>query len=348
MPNIAPDQLTHLITGVYQAAGVAASEADIVARHMVGANLAGHDSHGVILLPTYIDRLRAGDVVANAPFDVLDETPTTARIDGHWGFGQVVSERAMDLAIAKAGALMIAAVTVFRQNHVGRVADYPLMAARAGLIGMMFCDSGRGPKQVVPFGGREPKLGTNPISIALPSDLEAPVFLDMATSAAAANKLRVYQNRNQPVPAGWIVDAAGSPTTDAAAFFQGGALLPTGGNQGHKGAGLGFMVEVFAGILTGLGWGVEPSGRHNDGTLMVVINPAAFRPPDQFRAEVTAFARDYQATPPAAGFDRVYYPGAIEWHTEQTRRRDGIPVDDATWRQVSALARSLGVGHLAH
>jgi uncharacterized oxidoreductase len=346
MPNVAPEQLTDLITGVYEAAGVSAAEAAIVARHMVGANLAGHDSHGVILLPTYIERLRAGEVVAGAPFEVLDETPTTARIDGHWGFGQVVSERAMELAIAKARTLMIAAVTVFQQNHVGRVADYPLMAARASLIGMMFCDSGRGPKQVVPFGGREPKLGTNPISIALPSDLEAPVFLDMATSAAAANKLRVYHNRGLPVPAGWIVDAAGNPTTDAAAYFAGGALLPTGGAQGHKGFGLGFMVEVFAGILTGLGWGVEPSGRHNDGTLMIVINPAAFRPPDQFRAEVSAFARDMQATPPAAGVERVYYPGEIEWHTEQARRRAGIPVEDATWRQLGDLARSLGVGHL--
>ena len=252
----------------------------------------------------------------------------------------------MALAIDKARAAMVGAITVFQQNHVGRVADYPLMAAGAGMIGIMFCDSGRGPKQVVPFGGREPKLGTNPLCIALPSDLEAPVFLDMATSAAAGNKLRVYKNRGLPVPAGWIVDRDGNPTTDANAFFDGGSLLPMGGAQGHKGYGLGFMVEVFAGILTGLGFGVEPTGRHNDGTLMIVLNPAAFRPLDIFKAEVTAFARDIKTSPPAAGVAEVFYPGELEWRTEQQRRRDGIPVEDETWAQLSRLAHDHGLANL--
>jgi uncharacterized oxidoreductase len=346
MPSKSPEQLTRLVRGVYEAVGVSDEEAAIVARHMIGANLAGHDSHGVILLPTYIQRMRAGEVVAGAPIEVLDETPTTARIDGNWGFGQVVSERAMALAIDKARASMVGAITVFKQNHVGRVADYPLMAAAAGMIGIMFCDSGRGPKQVVPFGGRAPKLGTNPLCIALPSDLEAPVFLDMATSAAAGNKLRVYKNRGLPVPAGWIVDRDGNPTTDADAYFAGGSLLPMGGAQGHKGYGLGFMVEVFAGILTGLGFGVEPTGRHNDGTLMIVLNPAAFRPLDTFKAEVTAFARDIKTSPPVAGVAEVYYPGELEWRTEQQRRRDGIPVEDETWAQLSRLAHDHGLASL--
>jgi uncharacterized oxidoreductase len=346
MPNRPPEQLLALTAAVYEAVGVAADEAALVARHMIGANLAGHDSHGIILLPTYVERIAAGDVVPGAPIAVLDETATTARIDGHWGFGQVVSERAMELAIAKARASNVAAVTVFRQNHVGRLADYPLMAARAGLIGFMFCDSGRGPKQVVPYGGRSARLGTNPLCIALPSDLEAPVVLDMATSAAAANKLRVYQNRRQALPPGWIVDRDGQPSTDPAAYFDGGALLPFGGAQGYKGFGLGFMVEVFAGILTGLGHGVEPSGRHNDGTLLLVINPAAFRPADAFRAEVSAFAGEIQQTPPAAGVERVLYPGELEWRTEQTRRRDGIPIEEETWAALTRLAERHGLGHL--
>lgn len=349
MPNKSPEEIFDLIVGVYRAVDVSEAEATIVARHMVGANLAGHDSHGVILLPSYIDRIRAGEVVPNAPFEVLDETPNSARINGHWGFGQVVSERAMELAITKARQGMVAAVTVFQQNHVGRVADYPLMAARAGLIGLMFCDSGRGPKAVVPFGGREPRLGTNPISIALPSDtdrLPGPVFLDMATSAAAANKLRVFKNRNRPLPAGWIVDKEGRPSTNPDDFYAGGSLLPMGGEQGYKGYGLGFMVEVFAGILTGLGFGVEPTGRHNDGTLMIVLNVAAFRPLDLFRSEVTDFAREVQATPPAPGVERVLYPGELEWRTEQARRREGIPIEEETWSALSRLANQFGLGHL--
>src|SRR5437879_4393474 len=154
------------------------------------------------------------------------------------------------------------------------------MAARAGMISWMYCDSGRTAKQVAPFGGREARLGTNPMSIALPSDLEAPVFLDMATSAAAAGKIAVARNRGQQLPLGWIVGRDGNPSTDPADFGKGGALLPLGGREGHKGYALGFMVEVFAGLLTGLGFGVNPSGRHNDGALMVVLNVSAFRPLD--------------------------------------------------------------------
>ncbi|HLZ07199.1 MAG TPA: Ldh family oxidoreductase, partial [Chloroflexota bacterium] len=134
MPNKSPEQLTPLVVGILEASGMNSADAATVARHMVGANLAGHDSHGVILLRGYVERMKTNDVVANAPFEVLDETPTTARIDGHWGFGQVVSDRAMELAIDKAKSANVAAVTVFQQGHVGRVADYPLMAARAGFI----------------------------------------------------------------------------------------------------------------------------------------------------------------------------------------------------------------------
>ena len=195
MPIVDPEPLQRLIGAALQAVGAGAEQAATVARHMVGANLAGHDSHGVQLLPTYIDRVQRGDIVPGAPYEVLDETPTTARVDGHWGFGQVVSERAMALAIAKAQGARVAAITVVRQAHVGRVADYPLLAARAGLIGIMCCNSGRTAKQVVPFGGREPRLGTNPLCIALPSDLEAPIFIDMATSAAAGQ-----QDRRLPQP----------------------------------------------------------------------------------------------------------------------------------------------------
>jgi LDH2 family malate/lactate/ureidoglycolate dehydrogenase len=346
MPTVDPPSLHRLIAAVFQAVGATELDAETIARHMVGANLAGHDSHGVQLLPTYVGRVQRGDIVPGASYEVLDDAPTTARIDGHWNFGQVVSERAMSLAIEKAQAANVAAITVVHQAHVGRVADYPLMAAQAGLIGIMFCDSGKTAKQVVPFGGREARLGTNPLCIALPSDLEAPIFIDMATSAAAANKIAVYRNRGQQLPAGWIVDREGNPSTDPADFANGGALLPVGGGQGHKGYGLGFMVEVFTGLLTGLGFGIDPSGRHNDGSLMLVLNPAAFRPAETFRAEVASFARYIKETPPAPGVKEVYYPGELEWHTAQ-QRRQGIPIDDATWSAVLQTVDTLGLGDLA-
>jgi uncharacterized oxidoreductase len=346
MPNINSAALSPLVVAIFEKVGASSENAAVMARHMVGANLAGHDSHGVILIPTYVDRIERGDVVPNAPFEVLDETPTTARIDGHWGFGQVVSERAMALAIAKARESNVASLTVVRQAHVGRVADYPLMAARAGMIAWMFCDSGRTAKQVAPFGGREARLGTNPLSIAVPSDLEAPVFLDMATSGVAGGKVAVAQSRGQQLAEGLLVDRDGNPTTDPADLARGGALLPLGGSQGHKGFGLGFMVEIFAGLITGLGFGVNPTGRHNDGSLIVVLNVAAFRPLAEFKREVADFARYVKATPPAAGVSEVFYPGELEWRTEQRRRAEGIPIEDETWNAVARVAEKLGVGDL--
>jgi uncharacterized oxidoreductase len=346
VPHIHAEPLLPLVSAIFEKLGAPRDRAEIMARHMVGANLAGHDSHGVILIPTYVDRIRRGDVVPDAPFEVLDDTSTTARIDGHWGFGQVVSERAMELAIGKARTSNVAAVTVIQQAHVGRVADYPLMAARAGMIAWMYCDSGRTAKQVAPFGGREARLGTNPLSIAIPSDLEAPVFLDMATSGVAGGKVAVAQSRGQKLPEGLLVDRDGNPSTNPADLALGGALLPLGGSQGHKGFGLGFMVEIFAGLVTGLGFGVNPSGRHNDGSLMIVLNVGAFRPLADFKREVAEFARYIKATPTAAGVKEIYYPGELEWHTEQRRHREGIPIEDGTWNAVIRTAEVLGVAGL--
>jgi LDH2 family malate/lactate/ureidoglycolate dehydrogenase len=344
VPNVSAARLTRIAHDVLRKMGASDDEATTVATHQIGANLAGHDSHGIILLATYVDRIKQGHIVPGATPEIVQETETTARIDGHWGFGQVVQTRATRVAIEKARQHMMAAVTVARQSHVGRLGDYPLMAAQEGLIGMLFCDSGRGPKVVVPFGGREARLGTNPISIALPSNLEAPIFMDMATSQVAANKLAVYRNRGKPIPAGWLVDKEGNPSTDPNAYFAGGALLPLGGlESGHKGYGLGTMVDVFAGILTGLGWGLDPEARHNDGSLFIAMNVAAFRPLDEFKAEVTGFAKFLKSSRAAPGFTEVLYPGEIEWRTTQARLGGGIPIEDATWMTIQGLADSLGV-----
>jgi LDH2 family malate/lactate/ureidoglycolate dehydrogenase len=223
------------------------------------------------------------------------------------------------------------------------VGDYPLMAAHAGFIGLMTADSGKTSKAVAPFGGRVARLGTNPICIALPSDLDGPVFIDMATSAVAAGKLGVARNRKQQIPVGWIVDKEGRSTTDPNAYYAGGAILPVGGDQGHKGYGLSFMVEVLSGILTGLGFGIDPKGPHNDGVFMAVFAVDAFRPLDEFKREIADFVQYVKETPPAEGFKEVLYPGEIEYRTEQQRRRDGIPIEDETWRQLTGLAETSGV-----
>ena len=345
MPNVRTEDLMAFVTAIYEAAGTPAEHARIVATHQVGANLAGHDSHGVVLLPTYVDRIDRGHIVPTARPDVVQESPSTLAVNGKWGFGPVISEWTMERLIAKARATRIAAGTVREQSHVGRLADYPLMATRAGFIGLMMADSGQSPKAVAPFGGREARLGTNPLCIAFPGSLPGPVFIDMATSAVAAGKLNLARARKKPIPLGWLLDKHGKATTDPNAQLEGGVMLPLGGPEGHKGYGLSFAVETLASVLPGLGFGIDPNGRHNDGTFMLVVDPGAFSPTD-FKDEVAAFVRYLKATPPAEGFDEVLYPGEIEYRTEERRRREGIPIEEATWDRLAKIAARFGISPL--
>src|SRR6266849_9880323 len=230
MPRVPADRLHRIGVALLVAAGAPPHEAEIVMRHSVNTNPAGHDSHGIIQIPTYIDRIQAGHIVPGAPWTITQASPTTTVIDGHWGFGYTVTERAMQLTIDKADRANVAAATVFRQGHIGRLASYTLMAAQADMIGLITADSGRSTKQVAPFGGREARIGTNPLSIAVPSNLEGPLFLDMATSAVAAGKISLAVSRGESIPLGWVIDRSGKPTSDPTQLKT-GALLPLGGSE---------------------------------------------------------------------------------------------------------------------
>ena len=341
MPKVSAERLHKIGAALLAGAGASQSEADTVARGCVAANLVGHNSHGVILIPSYVERIKVGHIVPGAPFEIVQESTTTTVIDGHWGFGFVVNERAMQLTIEKAKSTNVAAATVYRQSHVGRLGAYPLMAAQAGMIGIATANSGRSPKAVAPFGGREARLGTNPIAIAVPSDLPGPLCLDMATSAVAVGKLTLAQARGEQIPLGWIVDKDGKQTTDPARFRPGGALLPLGGTEGYKGSGLAVIVEILCGLLTGLGFGVEPTGRHNDGCFLAVFKVDAFRPLAEFKREVAEFARYLKDTPLSEGSTGVFYPGEVEYLREQERRKNGVDIEDATWTTLRKLAAEL-------
>jgi len=218
------------------------------------------------------------------------------------------------------------------------------MAAREGMIAIMTADSGRGPKHVAPFGGTEPRLGTNPICIAVPSALGEPLVHDMATSAVAVGKIKLAQAKGVEIPEGWIVDADGNPTTDPNAYGKGAVLLPLGGPEGHKGYGLSAMVEILSALLPGLGFGVEPTGRHNDGCFLAMFNVQAFRDLDTFKQEVADFAKYLKDTPPQKGVDEVLYPGEIEQRNEAERRKSGVSVDDKTWSQLKEMGEKHGFG----
>jgi uncharacterized oxidoreductase len=232
---------------------------------------------------------------------------------------------------------------VRQQSHVGRLGGYAAMAAENGMIAMMMADSGLGPKSVAPYGGRESRLGTNPICFAAPNGDRAPVLLDMATSAVAVGKLHVARAKGQAIPEGWILDKDGRPTTDPEDYYSGGTVLPLGGDQGHKGYGLAFVVEMFCGLLTGLGYGLDPQGRHNDGIFLAVFDVSRLHPLNDFSSSVQNFIEYLKETPRAEGFDEILYPGELEARTRLERLRDGIDIDDATWGALEALKADVGV-----
>lgn len=335
--------LRQALEGIYRAKGASEDESRTVAAHQIAANLAGHDSHGLILTPSYVERIDKGHIVPGAAFEIERETPTTAVVNGNWGFGYVVTERATRMAIEKARTNGVGALTIHHQSHIGRLGGYGELIAAEGMIGLLCADSGLGPKSVAPLGGRERRLGTNPLCFAAPSGLAGPVLLDMATASVAVGKLKVAVNSKKPIPPGWVVDKDGAPTTDPNDYFAGGTLLPLGGDQAHKGYGLSFVVEMLCGLLTGLGFGLDPQGRHNDGNFLAVFNIEHFRSLDNFVGDMRSFIQYLKETPRAQGFDEILYPGELESRTAAERRANGVPVDDETWRQLTELMDELGV-----
>lgn len=337
MPVVAAEDLQQFLQTIYESRGVSAEEALIVAEHQVTSNLVGHDSHGAIRTPDYIGRVERGDIVSGAPFEIEEETANTAVINGNWGFGFVQTERAMKLVIDKARTNGVAAVTIRYQGHMGRLGAYAEMAAAEGMITLITADSGRGPKAVVPFGGSKARLGTNPLCFGVPTGGD-PLVLDMATSAVAGGKVLLARNLGEQLGAGWLVDADGNPTTDPNDYFAGGALMPMGGDQAHKGFGLSVMVEVLCGLLTGLGFGVAKDARHNDGNFIAVFDVRRFRDLKTFTDDVDEFIAFLKDTPLAPGFDEIFVPGEIEARTAVARRESGLSIDEPTWEKLVAMA----------
>ncbi len=342
MPTFAHDRLRGFGGLVFAAAGVPASEARIVADALVDANLAGHDSHGVMRLPYYVRWIESGDFVPGAQLTVVDEAAAFAVVDGGWGFGQVQGRRAMEIAISKARDAGAATVAGRNCTHLGRLGDYPRMAADRGLAATMYINTHGAGRLVAPFGGIDRRLSANPIAIALPRPDAPPIVLDISTCKIAEGKIRNMQIEGKPVPKGCIIDSEGRPATAASDFYgpPRGALLPM---AGHKGFGLGLASDILAGAISGAGCSRADASRIGNGFLMHVLDVERLRGCAEFFADVEALVSYVKSSRLAPGFDEILVPGEPEERTASERRRHGIPLPDGTLETLNETATRVGV-----
>ncbi|MEJ7667193.1 MAG: malate/lactate/ureidoglycolate dehydrogenase [Casimicrobiaceae bacterium] len=329
----------------FRATGSAEGEAGIIGDHLVDANLAGHDSHGVIRVSKYVDWHAKGMVLANQHAVIVRETLCHAVVDGQFGYGQVIGREAMDLAIGKAQQSGICVMSIRNAGHLGRIGAWAEHVANAGLASIHFVNTSGFGILVAPFGGTDRRLSANPIAAGAPGPDGAPLVLDISMSAIAEGKIQVALNQGKQLPEGCTIDAEGRSNRDPATFYGPpvGALLPVGG---HKGYGLSIFCEILAGALSG-GQTTHPenatAGRLVNNMLSVVFDPAAFCGEEAFTAEIVRMAAWVKASPPATPGGHVLLPGEIERRTRAERERDGVPLDTVTRRQISASVQALGM-----
>ena len=337
--------LRAFVASVFRAAGSEEREARLVGDHLVDANLAGHDSHGVIRVSKYLDWHARGDVLANQHGQVVRESPCHVLVDGRFGYGQVIGREAIDIAIGKAHRAGICALAIRNSGHLGRIGAWAEHAAQAGLASIHFVNTSGFGILVAPFGGTDRRLSANPIAAGAPTAEGAPLILDISTSAIAEGKIQVARNQGKELPEGCTIDAQGRPNRDPDKFYgpPEGALLPI---AGHKGHGLSVFCEILAGALTG-GLTTNPqnatAGRLVNNMLSVIFDPAAFCGVDEFKAEVTRMAAWVKGSPPVTPGAEVLLPGEIERRTRAERERNGVPIDAVTRRQINDSVRPLGL-----
>ncbi len=352
MPTFVADKLREFSIDIFERVGVPHTEAEIVSDHLIDASLAGLDSHGVLRIPQYVNAIQVErKIVPGAKLEIVRDTTSGLLINGNFGFGQVIAHQAMELAIQKARETAISAVSVYNCFHTGRLGSYTAMAADEGLIGMMMVNAGGCGQWVAPFGGIAKRIGTNPISIGVPTGEGDPIVVDIATSTAPEGKIRALHNRGAEVPEGFIIDHQGQPATNAADFYgpPAGALLPLGGALGYKGFGLGLIVDIMAGGISGIGCcrPGAPQEPDSDGVFMIAIDIGQFTPLEEFYPRVTQLIEHVKSSPPAPGFSEVLVPGEPEARQKKHRTVHGIAVDETTWSQIQEIADKLGVAELS-
>ena len=334
--------LERAIEAIVLAGGSEPREARRVAENLVMANLSGHDSHGIGMMPRYVEALLEGGLAVNREPKVTLDAGALLVLDGLKGYGQSIGHDATRMAIERAKQHGSAIVALGNSHHLGRIGHWAEMAIAEGLISMHFVNV-QSFARVAPFGGADRRFGTNPVCIGIPLPGEPPFLLDMATSAVAQGKLRVAHNKGAKIPQGWLIDDQGRPSDDPrwGVMPPLGAMLTFGE---HKGYGLAVACELLGGALTGGGvtdYDNKTQRRVLNGMLSILIDPARLGTQEAFGKDAKSFLAWLRASRPAPGADRVRIAGEPERETRAKRVKEGIPVDDETWKEIVSAGAKL-------
>ena len=351
------DTLQTYVTAIFGAAGCDTDEAARIAHWLIGANLTGHDSHGVIRVPRYVQWLGEGKVKAGQKPTIVMDSATHAVIDGNVGFGQTIAPIAVDLGIAKARAAGLSVVALRNAGHIGRIGAWAERAAEQGLVSIHMVNVGLG-EIVAPYGGTQRRFGTNPLCIGVPQPGGDLLLLDFATSIVAEGKVLVASNGGKPIPPDALVTANGQLSGNPADFYgplESGERNPGNGTGAlrafgeHKGSGIAFMCEILAGCLAGSPTaGPIPGAKRGgivNGMISIYLDPAHFGAAG-FAQTAKEFAEYVRATDPIDPAQPVLVPGDTERRNRAARLRDGIPLQQTTWAAIQATGDALHVSRV--
>jgi len=344
MVTVAPAALQSFLAALWRGLGAPPAEAATVAEALVAANLEGHDSHGAIRVPQWVEHLRDGRLVPGGPLTVVAETPGTAVLDGGWNFGAVVAREAARIAVAKATAVGVAAVAIRRSHHIGRLAATCRQVAAAGMVSTLVANNHGIAAAVAPWGGTQRRLSTNPMAYGFPHRDRPPILVDVTTAAAPEGKLRVLRNAGRPAPPGWLLDHRGEATRDPAAFYDEprGSIRPLGGDDGHKGYGLSVAVDLLAGALSGAGCSAPRAAHvYGNAATLTVYALDAYGEPAAYYARVEQLVEDLKSSERRAGVEAILLPGEPEEAVRRERCSTGVDIDEPTWQALGELAAEL-------
>ena len=352
MPTIRADALQKLVSDIFVHAGTSRAQGDRIAESLVGANLTGHDSHGVVRVPWYVQKQVSGEFVTDQKLKVISETPVLAVVDAQYGFGQSMAPQAVRMGLDKCKAMGLSAIAMRNSGHVGRVGEWAEMAAAEGIVSIHYVNAAQS-QLVAPYGGVDRRFSTAPYACGIPRPGTDPLILDFATSIVAEGKVLVASQGGKKLPDNALIAQDGKMSGDPRVLygdFDPKAMRSYKNGKGairafgeHKGSGLSFMCEILGGALTGTGAANEARPQWANGMLSFYIDPAKIDPDGFFPKEVTRYTAFVKSSKPADPGKPVLVPGEPELATRRDRLTNGVPLPDDTWHLIVGAAKGVGM-----